>query len=363
MVEVVHVIDADLARGAQRAGQLLVNALGDADTAAHRLCTIFESPQVALDPDITLAASSRGRRHGLAPDAVLRTRRAAEISGADLVIAHGGEALKYVSLARVDAPVVYHKIGSLGRRWARPTNAALHRWCVSQATAVVAISDALAVEATTELRVHPDNVFVIPNTRDPAIFRPAVTAVDEAQILWAGSFSETKRPGRFLDVVDRLHPPSAFRASMLGGGPMLESVRARTSTVSVRGPVDDMASAMAGASIFAFTSVPEGEGMPGVLIEAAMSGLPIVTTDVPGARDVVEDGVTGHVVDPDDVDAFVTALQILLDDPVRARSMGAAGRRRAVDRFSLETVTASWLDVVTSLRLPDRREVSCASST
>ena len=49
-----------------------------------------------------------------------------------------------------------------------------------------------------------------------------------------------------------------------------------------------------------FTSLPPGEGMPGVLIEAGLSGLATVSTRVPGARDVIEDGVTGFLVDIDD---------------------------------------------------------------
>ena len=44
--------------------------------------------------------------------------------------------------------------------------------------------------------------------------------------------------------------------------------------------------------------------MPGVLIEAGFAGLPVVTTEVPGARTVIEDGVTGFVVGVDDLDGF-----------------------------------------------------------
>jgi glycosyltransferase involved in cell wall biosynthesis len=76
------------------------------------------------------------------------------------------------------------------------------------------------------------------------------------------------------------------------------------------------------------------EGTPVALIEAAAAGRPAVATDVGGVRAVVDDGVTGIVVPPGDVDAIAAALGTVLGDTERAAQLGAAGRDHVRDRFS-----------------------------
>ena len=61
--------------------------------------------------------------------------------------------------------------------------------------------------------------------------------------------------------------------------------------IEVLGRRSDVPEILSQADVFLFTSLEEGEGMPGVLIEAGFAGLPVVTTEVPGARTVIEDGV------------------------------------------------------------------------
>ncbi len=77
-----------------------------------------------------------------------------------------------------------------------------------------------------------------------------------------------------------------------------------------------------------------GEGLPTVLIEAAACGRAIVATDVPGCREVVEDGVNGLLVPPNDPTALAQALARLLDDTELRKRMGAAGRRRVEAQFA-----------------------------
>jgi glycosyltransferase involved in cell wall biosynthesis len=74
------------------------------------------------------------------------------------------------------------------------------------------------------------------------------------------------------------------------------------------------------------------------LLEGAAAGLPLVTTDVPGCRDAVRPGVTGTVVPVKDADALAAAILALVDDPERRRTMGAAARVDAVERFSVGSV-------------------------
>ncbi|WP_414473011.1 glycosyltransferase family 4 protein [Microvirga sp. M2] len=77
-----------------------------------------------------------------------------------------------------------------------------------------------------------------------------------------------------------------------------------------------------------------GEGLPRTLLEAAACGRAIVTTDVPGCRTLVRDGVEGLLVPPGDAGALADALAILAADRERVARMGAAGRARVLDGFT-----------------------------
>lgn len=83
-------------------------------------------------------------------------------------------------------------------------------------------------------------------------------------------------------------------------------------------------------------SLSEAFGMS--LVEGMAAGLPVVATRVGGMVEIVEDGRTGRVVPPDDPAALADALIELLRDPTRRAALGAAGRARAIDRFSWERI-------------------------
>jgi len=119
--------------------------------------------------------------------------------------------------------------------------------------------------------------------------------------------------------------------------------------VELLGTRSDVAEVLRGTDVFVFPSLPTGEGMPGVLIEAGLTGLPVVATDVPGVRSVVDDGITGFVVGVDDLDAMVEATSRLLSGPSLRHAMGGAARRRCLERFSLDAVAACWLSFLDPL--------------
>lgn len=105
----------------------------------------------------------------------------------------------------------------------------------------------------------------------------------------------------------------------------------------------DMPQVLPQASIVCMPSYREG--LPRGLIEAAACGLPIVTADVPGCREVVDHERTGLLVPVRDGDATATAIRrLLLDDPLRQR-MAEAARAKAVAEFSVEQFVADTLSV------------------
>ncbi|MGJ4903896.1 glycosyltransferase family 4 protein [Bradyrhizobium sp. HKCCYLS2058] len=100
-------------------------------------------------------------------------------------------------------------------------------------------------------------------------------------------------------------------------------------------------------TIYAFTSRNEGFGL--TLIEAMAAGAALVAARAGAAEIVVEEGVTGKLVPPGDVDALVTALEPLLRDPDAARLMGERARTRVVEKFSLEAEAEKIAEVYRGL--------------
>ncbi len=91
------------------------------------------------------------------------------------------------------------------------------------------------------------------------------------------------------------------------------------------------------------------EGVPKILLEAAASGRPIITTDTPGCREIVRHGENGLLVPPNDPDALAAAINTLLDDPALRVRMGARSRVIAETEFSEEHVLSETLAVYRSL--------------
>jgi glycosyltransferase involved in cell wall biosynthesis len=117
-----------------------------------------------------------------------------------------------------------------------------------------------------------------------------------------------------------------------------ESLGTRVRFLGLREDVPDLMNACDG---FVMSSIVEG--LPMVLIEAALAGLPTVATDAGGVREVIREGQTGWVVPPGDATALAEAMQRLTSLPVAVRhQMGESARRDAEERFHLSEVASRW---------------------
>lgn len=117
--------------------------------------------------------------------------------------------------------------------------------------------------------------------------------------------------------------------------------------IEVLGHRSDMENVLSSASIVVLPSYREG--FPKVLIEAAACGRVVITTDVPGCRDAIEDGITGLLVPVKNTRAIADAVIDLLANHERCEEMGRAGRERAEKMFDVNHVVSEHMRIYEGL--------------
>lgn len=127
-------------------------------------------------------------------------------------------------------------------------------------------------------------------------------------------------------------------------------VRAQEAAGTIRfvGYVTDMPTFLRGLGVFVLPSY-YGEGVPRVLLEAAASGVPVVTADEPGCREALVEGETGALVGREDARAIADAVGHILGDPARLAQMRAASRALAERQFDIEAITEAQVAVYRSV--------------
>lgn len=106
-----------------------------------------------------------------------------------------------------------------------------------------------------------------------------------------------------------------------------------------QGARSDVRPALADTHVFVLPSKYR-EGTPRTVLEAMSMGRPVITTDTPGCRETVEDGVNGFLVPPRDADALAAAMERFLTRPDLIHHMGAASRQRATEKYDVHKVNA-----------------------
>ena len=109
------------------------------------------------------------------------------------------------------------------------------------------------------------------------------------------------------------------------------------------GRVDNVLEEMTAAHLVVLPSYREG--LPRVILEAGLAARAVITTDVPGCREIVEHGKSGWLVPPHDVAALAKSIEMLRDYVVRRTDLGAGLRERVKQKFSDAVVHPRWRDL------------------
>jgi glycosyltransferase involved in cell wall biosynthesis len=170
-------------------------------------------------------------------------------------------------------------------------------------------------------------------------------------VLGVFRLSEEKRPLQFVEVCAQIANRIAdVRVLVAGVGPMHQAMQDRIEKVGLEkqmtllGRREDVSTLMSFASLLLLTSA--FEGMPNVVMEAQLLGLPVVATRVGGTPDCVKDGYTGLLRPVDDVDGIADACIAVLSSRQVQSAMGKAARERMTTIFSPNTMVSSYLQLV-----------------
>ncbi|HXG54536.1 MAG TPA: glycosyltransferase family 4 protein [Vicinamibacterales bacterium] len=207
--------------------------------------------------------------------------------------------------------------------------------------------------------VPPDRTVLIRGSGvDMAAFSPSPEPSGVPVLLLCGRMLWDKGVGEFVDAARILKEAGVAHRAVVVGIPDEENPNSvpvasleawqRAGVIEWWGLREDMPTVFARSTIVVLPSYYP-EGVPKVLIEAAAAGRPIVTTDLPGCREIGRPGINADLVRPRDSIHLAAALQALLADPTRRAAYGAAGRRIAESEFSDTQVIAETLAVYTRL--------------
>jgi len=243
-----------------------------------------------------------------------------------------------------------------------PSYAPLTQYAITASDAVTAVSEDLAARTRANFEGRaPCGIHVIPNFVDLDEFQPAGERAEVPTAIHISNFRRVKRIpwmveafGHALEMLAR--EGKAAELILVGDGPQLGEARRiardkgicdRVKFLGLRNVLPEL---LAPADVFCLASTEESFGLSA--LEAMASGTAVLGTRVGGVAEVVEDGVSGHLVDVDDQEGFARHLAGLLGDREQAKVMGLAARERATARFDRRDVVQSYEKIYRDLTEP-----------
>lgn len=345
-IRVAHVAQQLDTGGLER---LLAEFARHSDRALIEPCFISIGPRGRVADDIeacgwdvvTLAAPP-----GLRPGIVYRLARLFRERQVDLVHTHSTKPLLYAGPAARLAGirgVVHTRHGR--RHGATRRQNFLFRLAARCVDRVVCVSEDSARLCRSD-GIDPRFVQTILNGIDLDRFQLS-GPVPNGPAVFVGRLTREKDVPTLLRAARQvaLRRP-AFRLIIAGGGPcegQLKDLVAElrlSDLVEFPGEVRDVPALLRRAALFVLPSLTEG--LPLTVLEAMASGIPVVATSVGGIPEVVEDGATGVLVPAGDPAALADALLRVHSNPVDARAMGLAGRRRVEAMFDVRRTVSQY---------------------
>jgi glycosyltransferase involved in cell wall biosynthesis len=264
-------------------------------------------------------------------------------------------------VATVHHPITRDRVLDLAaaRWWRKPL---VHRWygfakmqqrISRQIPDLLTVSSSSAADIATDFGVDAGQLHVVPLGVDTALFKPAPQPRKKGRIIAiASADTPLKGVSTLLHAVAglRIHRDVELQlvAKVEPNGPTHKLIAELgiSDIVHITSGLSDaeLAALFASAEVACIPSLYEGFSLPAV--EAMASGTPIVASRVGALPEVLgADGVCAEFVRPADVAEFTSALGQLLDSPEKRRRLGDAGRRRALEVYSWESVAAQTVRV------------------
>lgn len=177
----------------------------------------------------------------------------------------------------------------------------------------------------------------------------ALMSAKEHRIVSVARLDEQKNLGMMIRAFSLFYKNhNDYSLTIYGEGPMREQIEKLISDmklnecVSLPGAQKNVWDLIVNAEIFALSSWYEG--MPNALLEALCLGLPCVSTRVSGAKDLIEDGVNGLLVDLGDEVSMAKCFDIIANDSQKGRELGEEGIN-VFDLLRIERISTEWINL------------------
>jgi glycosyltransferase involved in cell wall biosynthesis len=227
------------------------------------------------------------------------------------------------------------------------------RWIGYRGLDFLIANSARAADQVRQLRLTRAPVRVVPNG---VHIPPQVSQAERSRLKAELGFSDTplligsigrmdgnKNHAMLLQIFAALTEKwPALRLVIIGDGPLKSHLAAMAAQLGVAqkiclpGSIPRAARYLQAMDVFCLTS--HTEGMPNVVMEAAAAGVPVVSTTCGGSVELIECGVTGFLVSPNDAAAMSKHVDLLLANAEQRRSMGQAGREKMCRAFSVKAM-------------------------
>ena len=230
---------------------------------------------------------------------------------------------------------------------------------MEEAVAIVSVSDFAVEYLRKQYPAAGAKLHRVYNGIDLAAFHESDFASPVPLIVSVGRLIEKKGFADLISACGILRERGRELAcEIIGEGPLEETLSRQISAAGLQeqvrllGPKSqpEIADRLAAANLFVLACTTEAGGgmdnLPTVIMEAMAAGLPVISTPVAGVPEMVEPGVTGELVPPNDPEALADAMDRLLSDAGASRALGSRGHEGAAEKFSIEANVRSLAHIL-----------------